>query len=82
MVKSNSTVTMAAAAASEAIVTTVTMVTTINTTLRVPSKVPMPIMPVNAGSVVEDADDVHHGGVFDVGPYCNFYSVATDGGPL
>ena len=81
MDKFNRSETVAAAAASEAIVTTVTMVTIISTTLRAPSNVPKPIMPVNAGYVVEDADDIHHGDVFVLSLYCNIHNMATVGRP-
>ena len=80
MDKSNRSVTVAAAAASEAIVTTVTMVTDINTILRVPYKRFRVIMASPATHVVEDVDDVPHVGFFALSLYCNIYNRTTVAG--
>ena len=64
MDKSNCSVAVAAAAASEAIVTSVTTVMDINTFLRVPSKSLRPFMAATTTYGVEDVDDVPHGDGF------------------
>ena len=77
MDKSNRSVTVAATAASEVTVTTVTMFTNIFLFLRVPFKVPKPFMAVTVGYGVEEADGVPLGGLFDFSLYCNLYNMAT-----
>ena len=64
MDKSNCSVMVAAAAASEAIVTSVTTVMDINTFLRVPSKSLRPFMAATTAYGVEHVDDVPHGDGF------------------
>ena len=69
--------TVAALVTSGATVTTVTVVTNINTILCVPPKASKPLMTVTAGYGVEEADDAHLDGVFAFSLYCNFYNMAT-----
>ena len=81
MYKSDRSVTVAAAAASEAIVTTVTVVTDINTILRVPYKSFRAFMAAAAIYGVEVVDDALHGDVFVLLLYCNFITWRPPGGP-
>ena len=81
MDKSNRSMTVAATVASEAIVTTVTMVTDINTILRVPYKSFGSLMAATASYGIEEVGDVHHCDVFVLLLYCNFITWRPPGGP-
>ena len=82
MDKSNCSVAVAAAAASEAIVTSVTTVIDINTFLRVPPKGFGAFMAATTSYGVEEAGDVPHGDGFILPLYCTIYKMATVRGAL
>ena len=82
MDKSHRSMSVAAVAASEAIVTSVTTVMGINTFLKVPSKSFRAFMDATTTYGVEDADNVPHGGGFTLLLYCNIYNMATVRGAL